>query len=66
MSKKIIKENLFDLAVKGVVGLFFGKKFIDRAARSAALRDPEVKKKMKDVKDAIADFDAIMAKYQKK
>lgn len=65
MSKKQLKEGLFDTAVKGVLGLWFGGKLIDRTAKKIAMKDPKVKQKVSELKDAIAEFDAVMAKYAK-
>ena len=65
MSKTQLKEGLLDTALKGVVGIWFGSKLIDRVARKQALKDPKVKQKIRDIKDTIAEFDAVMAKYEK-
>tara|TARA_R110000782_G_scaffold41412_1_gene94965 strand:- start:89 stop:286 length:198 start_codon:yes stop_codon:yes gene_type:complete len=65
MSKKQLKEGILDTAVKGVLGLWFGSKLIDRTAKKIAMKDPEVKQKVTELRDAIAEFDAIMAKYEK-
>jgi hypothetical protein len=64
MGKKKINEGLLDTAVKGIVGLFFGKKLLDKAARNAAMRDPKVKKIVSSIKKDLAEFDRIMAEYE--
>lgn len=65
MSKKQLREGLLDTAVKGVLGLWFGGELIDRTAKKIAMKDPKVKKKVQELRDAISEFDAIMAKYEK-
>tara|TARA_R110002051_G_scaffold322486_1_gene413109 strand:- start:750 stop:971 length:222 start_codon:yes stop_codon:yes gene_type:complete len=64
-SSKMLKEISLDGALKGVVGLWFGDKFIKRTAKRIAVKDPEVKAQMAKLHNALADFDAIMAKYEK-
>jgi hypothetical protein len=64
MGKKKINEGLLDTAVKGIVGLFFGKKLLDKAARNAEMRDPKVKKIVSSIKKDLAEFDRIMAEYE--
>ena len=63
MSKKQLREGLLDNVFKGVLGAYFGSKMIDKHARKMTMGDPEVKKAVKSFKDELANFDAIMAKY---
>tara|TARA_R110000744_G_scaffold373615_1_gene485896 strand:- start:454 stop:651 length:198 start_codon:yes stop_codon:yes gene_type:complete len=65
MSKKVLREGMLDTAVKGVIGLWFGSKLIDRTAKKIAMNSPEVKQKVQELRDAIAEFDAVMAEYEK-
>tara|TARA_A100001201_G_scaffold141007_1_gene135381 strand:- start:220 stop:417 length:198 start_codon:yes stop_codon:yes gene_type:complete len=65
MSKKNLREGFLDTALKGVLGVYFGGKLIDRIARKQAMKDPKVKARVADLKKAIADFDAVVAKYEK-
>ena len=65
MSKQNLREGFLDTALKGVLGVYFGGKLIDRIARKQAMKDPKVKARVADLKKAIADFDAVVAKYEK-
>ena len=66
MSKDQLREGLLDTALKGILGLWFGGKLLDRYSRAKAFKDPAVKKQIRAVQDTIAEFDAIMAQYAKK
>ena len=58
--------SLFDSIFKGILGIQFGNKLINKIARKRALQSPEVKQKVEALRDAIAEFDAIMEEYNKK
>ena len=57
--------SLFDSIFKGILGIWFGNKLINKIARKRALQSPEVKQKVEALRDAIAEFDAIMEEYNK-
>ena len=57
--------SFFDSIFKGILGIWFGNKLINKIARKRALKSPEVKKSMKELQDSIDEFDAIMEKYNK-
>ena len=63
-NKQPLNEGLLDTALKGIVGIFFAKKLIKGAAQKRAMRDPEVKKAMKAVKDKMAAFDVALEKVK--
>jgi hypothetical protein len=63
-NKQPLNEGLLDTALKGIVGIFFAKKLIKGAAQKRAMRDPEVKKQMKAVRDQMAKFDAALEKVK--
>jgi hypothetical protein len=58
--------SFFDSIFKGILGIWFGNKLINKIARKRALQSPEVKQKVEALRDAIAEFDAIMEEYNKK
>tara|TARA_R100000458_G_C8228643_1_gene210993 strand:- start:531 stop:761 length:231 start_codon:yes stop_codon:yes gene_type:complete len=60
--KKKLDEGLLDTAVKGIVGIYFGGKLLKGWAAKRAMKDPEVKKALKNVKDQISKFDSALEK----
>ena len=56
---------MFDSLIKGILGIWFGNKLINKIARKRALKSPKVKKAIKELQDSIDEFDAIMEKYNK-
>tara|TARA_R100001015_G_C4565239_1_gene124325 strand:+ start:108 stop:317 length:210 start_codon:yes stop_codon:yes gene_type:complete len=66
MSKSKLNEGMFDTIVKGIVGVFFGQKLINQAAKKAAMKDPKVKAHVKKIRQDIEEFDRLMDEFNKK
>ena len=62
--KQSLNEVSLDTAFKSILGFFFAKKLIKGAAQKRALRDPEVKKAMKAVRDQMEKFDTALEKVK--
>ena len=62
-NQKPLNEAIdLDRIFKYVVTGYFGSKILDKAARNVALKDPEIKKKVKDLK---ADLESLKTKMDK-
>lgn len=57
MSKEKSSKGFFDTALKGILGVYFGSKLVDKVAKQKAMRDPEVKKSLQKLKQKLDDFD---------
>lgn len=64
LKERVLHEGMLDKIFKGVLAMHFGSKLLTTAAKHAALQDKKVKNSMAELKDAIAEFDAQMAKYK--
>ena len=64
MDKKQLNEISLDSLFKGVLSIFFGGKLIKGVASRAAMKDPKVKQKMKEVRKELEEFEELLQQHK--